>query len=154
MRSSLTQQKMKEIRHLGVSTEGWTGKKRDVKPILQRYLEGQGFAEERLRRRDAGQPARAFCKETQAGLVYQCWVATGGLPDVIKLPLEFCVTHKDDPGLTFWIGEFIGIVPGFEFYGNCAEEPPGCCGLGIYAFAQAIDLFVQSLEHQSATTEQ
>jgi hypothetical protein len=146
LRAVLTGQKLAEASQLGLSAEGWTGKKRDVKPILKRYVEQQGFVEERLLRRDAGQPTRVFCKEAANGLVFQCWVDEGGLAEVLQLPLEFCVTHKDDPEPFFWIGHFINVVPGFEFYGNCVNEPPECCVLGIHAFAQAIELFVLSLE--------
>jgi hypothetical protein len=62
--------------------EGWTGKKRDVKSILQHFAERQGYEERMLEVRGFGWlsgsgKGKAFCKETSGGLLFHCWVDTG-----------------------------------------------------------------------------
>ncbi|GGF51485.1 hypothetical protein GCM10011611_67460 [Aliidongia dinghuensis] len=123
---------------------GWTGKKRDVPPIFRHFAEQCGFIEKKLPQRGFIGGGKAFCKETASGLVFHCWVDTGGLPDVApRVPLEFFVSHVEDRFPPLGAGPDT-ICVGAECYARFRS--PENAIYGIYALINIFDAFYSTFE--------
>ena len=117
----------------------WTGKKRDVPPIFRHFAEQCGFVEKKLHRRGFAGGGKAFCKETASGLLFHCWVDTGGFPNVApRLPLEFFVSHVEDKFPPLGAGPDVMYV-GAECYARF--RTPENAIYGIYALVNTFDAF-------------
>ena len=117
----------------------WTGKKRDVPPIFRYYAEQCGFIQKKVPQRGYIGGGKAFCKETASGLVFHCWVDTGGLPNVApRLPLDFFVSHVEDRFPPLGAGPDT-IYVGAECYARF--RTPENAIYGIYALINIFNAF-------------
>jgi hypothetical protein len=124
-----------EIERFGIDTTGWSGKKRDVIPFVDRFCSATGFERRRNRWR----------KKIDQGLVFEVGVDLGGKPYCLTVPLTFRIYHSDDTKLVFDIrGDtiFQRLIPGSFLYrhGRSAGE----WVLGIKAYADLFDVIATS----------
>ena len=119
---------------LSESESGWTGLKRDVAPILKKFIEARGFQRN----------GRFFTKKMPSGLLFSCYVDSGGKEYTVDLSLRFLIQHENDIGLTFEVGHFDILVPGFSYYK--LYKTPKSAILGIYAHAEMFDVLSGSFE--------
>jgi hypothetical protein len=123
--------KTEESVRLSIETAGWSGKKRDVIPFVDRVCRAMSFERRRNRWR----------KKAGSGLVFEVGVDLGGNPHCITVPLIFRIHHPDDMKLVFEIkgsGVFQNLVPGSFLYrhGRVASE----WVLGIKAYLELFSI--------------
>lgn len=124
-----------ERQRLGIETAGWSGKKRDVVPFVDRFCKGVAFQPHRNRWR----------KKIDNGLVFEVAVDLAGNPYCITPPLAFRIFHVNDPKYLF---EMVGavvlnrLVPGFVVYGRCNDASDYV--LGIRAHIELFDVIAGS----------
>jgi hypothetical protein len=152
----LDELKEAERERYGILGDGWTGKKRGVVPLLRSYAQSLGFEEKYLPVRgfDKG---KALCKQMPSGLIFYCWVDTGGHPEARhRLPLYFFVSHVDE---TFLPPDFdprvdesyppLGAAPdtmyaGAEYYS--VFETQEMAVFGIFALVEIFDAFFSTFQ--------
>ena len=119
---------------MGIETTGWSGKKRDVIPFVDRFCSAMSFERRRNRWR----------RSTDRGLIFEVGVDLGGNPYCITLPLVFRIYHADDPKLAF--GALQHLVPGFFLYrhGQAASE----WVLGIKAYLELFNIIASCLSRR------
>jgi hypothetical protein len=146
--NDLENSKEGECRRHAISPDGWTGKRKDVKPIVRRFAERKGFEERVLEVRGFGRvsgsagPGKAFCKELPSGLLFHFWVDTGGLSDFfMRLPLMFFVSHVEDPIPPLGAGPDAMYV-GADNY--ALFQTPSTAVLGICALVEIFDAFAST----------
>jgi len=104
-----------ESDRLGIQTMGWSGRKRDVAPFIEKFCSALAFERHRNRWR----------KKVDGGLVFEVGVDLGGNPYCIgRPPLIFRIFHVDDPKYVFSImhvAVFDRLVPGFDVYAHCRD---------------------------------
>lgn len=124
-----------ESERSGIESTGWSGRKRDVIPFVDRYCSAMGFEGHRNRWR----------KKIDRGLVFEVGVDLGGKPYCLTLPLTYRIYHSEDPKLVFDIvGDaiFQQIVPGSVLYrrGEAADQ----WVFGIKAYLELFDVLAAS----------
>jgi hypothetical protein len=104
-------QKKQESERLEIQTAGWTGKKRDVLPFIDKFCSAHAFK----RRRNL------WHKNLSCGLVFEVSTDLGGSPYCTQMPLMFRIFHTDDPKFAFELGgnePFDQLVYGSRLYGG------------------------------------
>jgi hypothetical protein len=104
-------QKKQESERLEIQTAGWTGKKRDVLPFIDKFCSAHAFK----RRRNL------WHKNPSCGLVFEVSTDLGGSPYCTQMPLIFRIFHADDPTFAFELGgnePFDQLVYGSRLYGG------------------------------------
>lgn len=153
----LDELKEAERRKYGISGNGWTGKKRGVVPLLLSFAQSRGFEERFLSARGIAGKGKALCKEKPSGLIFYCWVDTGGFPDAKhRLPLYFSVSHVDD---TFLAPNFdprvdesfppLNLTPDAIYAGSAAYarfKTPEMAVFGIFALVEIFDAFFSTFQ--------
>ena len=139
--------KVAEIERLHISAEGWSGLKKDIRKILEKFAYAHKFVERSLpKRRALGLPSKAFCKVKGNGLIFGCGVDAGWLPQATQLHLNFFVIHEEECKMVLRLGDYRDIVPGFELYNYFMDDPPEFHVLGIRAYVELFDVFANSFE--------
>ena len=133
-----------ESERFGIDATGWSGKKRDVIPFVERFCSAVGFERRRNRWR----------KKTDQGLVFEVGVDLGGKPYCLTVPLTFRIYHSDDTKLVFDIrGDaiFQHLIPGSFLYrhGQAASE----WVLGIKAYVDLFDVIANSFGQPAGRTD-
>jgi hypothetical protein len=127
-----------ESERLGIQTMGWSGRKRDVAPFVERFCGALDFERHRNRWR----------KKVDGDLVFEIGVDLGGNPYCIgKPPLIFRIFHIDDPKYDFSITHadiFDRLVPGCAEYARCRNASDYV--LGIRAYIELFDVIAGSFE--------
>lgn len=124
-----------ESARLGIETAGWSGKKRDVIPFVDRFCGPMSYERRRNRWR----------KKIDCGLVFEVGLDLGGNPYCIAVPLMFRIHHSDDTKLAFEINGdvvFQHLIPGSFLYrhGRAASD----WVLGIKAYLELFDVIAGS----------
>ena len=133
--------KKAEGERLGIEMMGWSGKKRDVIPFVEKFCRGRAFERHRNRWR----------KKVNGGLVFEVGVDLGGNPYCITPPLMFRIFHMDEPKCVFDIrGSAVldQFVPGFVVYRGCKTASDYV--LGIRAYVELFDVIADSFEQARA----
>jgi hypothetical protein len=142
-------QKLAELKELerqryDISGSGWTGKKRGVVPLLRSYAQSRGFEERLLPVRGFVGKGKAFCKKTPSGLIFYCWVDTGGFPESTqRLPLYFSACHVNDNYPPLTVGPdtmYVGVAS------YAAFETPELAVFGIFALVEIFDAFLSTFD--------
>jgi hypothetical protein len=132
------QLKKAESERLGIQTMGWSGKKRDVVPFVDKFCTALAFE----RRRNC------WRKKVNGGLVFEVGVDLGGKPHCIgKPPLLFRIFRIDDPKYAFFIplvAVFDRLVPGCDIYAHCRDASDYV--LGIKAYIELFNVIAGSFE--------
>jgi len=139
----MEKEKIPEIKSLNISAKGWTGFKKDVARLFERYILACGFIKKN----------QIFYQRINSGLIFQGWVDTGGKQNVVDLPFHFFISHESDPDLVFEV-LFNNLIPGFHYYrlyktGDpppdfIPHEYPESAVLGIRAHAEMFDVLLHS----------
>jgi len=127
--------KREESERLGIQTTGWTGKKRDVIPLIHEFCSARAF--QRLRNR--------WHKNLSCGLVFEVSTDLGGSPYCTQMPLMFRIFHADDPKFAFELGgnePFDQLVYGSRLYGGDGEASKFV--LGVRANIELFDVIATS----------
>jgi hypothetical protein len=125
--------KKSEIARLNVEELDWNERRSEVTPILGAHLSPLGFKRTGLHQ---------FSKRLSNGLVFVCFVVTGGRERCkFNIPIEFVVRHIDDSDQMFHPA-FQVIEPGFELYSYYLDSKSA--RLGIQAHANIFDVFSES----------
>jgi hypothetical protein len=134
-----------ESERLGIETIGWSGKKREFVPFVEKFCSALAFERRRYRWR----------KKINGGLVFEVGVDFGGNPYCIgKPPLLFLIFHVDDPKYVFSIMHaavsvvFDRLLPGFDVYAHCRDASDYV--LGIRAYIELFDVIARSFENALA----
>jgi len=130
-------QKRQEGERLGIRTEGWTGKKRDVLSFIEAFSPAHGFKRRRNR----------WYKNLDCGLVFEIGTDLGGSAYCTQMPLMFRIFHADDPTFAFELGgnePFDQLVYGSRLYGGGGEAIAFV--LGIRANIELFDVIAESLD--------
>lgn len=134
LRDYIEKLKTHESECLGLSIEGWSGKKSDAKIIFDQSISALGFRKHKGR----------HIKESGNGLIFEAWLDASGRPDCAGgLPLYFFVFHAADPTEKLEVSSFDKIQTGFTNYARFFS--PSAAVLGIYAHVQMFDIFSDSL---------
>ena len=124
--------KTEESERLCIQTTGWSGKKRDVIPFVDRFCSAMSFERRRNRWR----------KTADHGLIFEVGVDLGGNPYCITLPLAFRIYHSDDTKLAF--GALEHLIPGSFLYRH--GRAPREWVLGIKAYLKLFNIIAGSFE--------
>lgn len=124
--------KIKEINEFGISIEGWSNKRSNVKKIVASMLKARGYRAKGNR----------FSKETRMGVVLECWFDAGGNPQIFRLPVDFFVCDEESPEV-LKVVNFEILIPGFHIYR--LWESPSSAMLGLNAYLEMLDVLFVSL---------
>jgi hypothetical protein len=134
-----------ESERLGIQTMGWSGRKRDVAPFVEKFCSALAFERHRNRWR----------KKVNGDLVFEVGVDLGGNPYCIgRPPLIFRIFHVDDPKYVFSImhaavsAVFNRLVPGFDVYAHCRDASDYV--LAIRAYIELFNVIAGSFEQALA----
>jgi hypothetical protein len=115
------------LRH-AITTEGWTGLKRDIVPIMRDFAVPKGFVVRRNR----------FRKKLSQTIVLEIKVDQGWIRECGNgLPLQLFIYDTGNPDFIF-NASLDMIVPGFSKYQYCLS--PGSHVLGVLAFVELADI--------------
>lgn len=129
--------KNEECERLGIQAAGWTGKKRDILPFVDKFCSAHAFK----RRRNL------WHKNLGCGLVFEVSTDLGGSPYRTQMPLMFRIFHADDPTFAFELGgnePFEQLVEGCRLYGGGGDARTFV--LGVWANIELFDVIAESLE--------
>jgi hypothetical protein len=124
-----------ESERLGIQTTGWTGKKRDVLPFIDKFCSAHAFK----RRRNL------WHKNLDCGLVFEVSTDLGGSPYCTQMPLMFRIFHADDPTFAFELGgnePFEYLIYGCRLYGGGGDARKFV--LGVRANIELFDVIAAS----------
>jgi hypothetical protein len=118
-----------ESERLGIQTMGWSGKKRDFVPFVEKFCGALAFERQRNRWR----------KRINGGLVFEVGVDFGDNPYCVgKPPLLFRIFQVDDPKYVFSMmhaavsAVFDRLVAGCDVYAHCANASDYVLGTRAY----------------------
>lgn len=126
-----------EGERLGIQTAGWTGKKRDVVPIVDQFCTALAFERRRNRWR----------KVIEDNVVFEVGVDTRGSPLCITPPLVFSIFHVSDPQFVFEINGAAVLdrfVPGVRMYARCGDARQYV--LGVKALVELFGVICHSFK--------
>lgn len=133
----IKKQRKQESERLGIQTTGWTGKKRDVLPLIDEFASAHAFKRRRNR----------WHKNLGCGLVFEVSTDLGGSPYCTQMPLLFRIFHADDPAFAFELGgnePFDELIYGSRLYGGGGEASEFV--LGVRANIELFDVIAASFE--------
>jgi hypothetical protein len=133
----IKKQKKRESERLEIQTAGWTGKKRDVLPFIDKFCSARAFK----RRRNL------WHKNLSCGLVFEVSTDLGGSPYCTQMPLMFRILHADDSKFAFELGgnePFDQLVYGSRLYGGGGDASDFV--LGVRANIELFDVIAASFE--------
>ncbi|TQF37512.1 hypothetical protein UNPF46_19170 [Bradyrhizobium sp. UNPF46] len=125
----------REYTRLGIQTTGWTGKKRDIIPFVDRFCAALAFVRRRNR----------WYKKLVCGLIFEIGLDLGGDPQRVGDPLVFRIYHESDPECLFkmeGIDAFDRLIYGSRWYS--AGSDPHDSVLGIRAYIELFDVIAAS----------
>lgn len=126
--------KKEECERLGIQTAGWTGKKRDVLPFIDKFCSAHGFE----RRRNLWHKGLGC-------LVFEVSTDLGGSPYLTQMPLMFRIFHADDPPFAFELSgneTLEQLVYGCRLYGGGGDAKAFV--LGVRANIELFDVIAAS----------
>lgn len=134
LRTALRQQKRLEAAQAGVSGEGWTGRKRDLRGWVSPVAEAAGFR---------SVSPRCWVRH-DGGLRFVIEIDTGGGPDLLHaLPMAFSISWGALPTDVLRLDDLSLVIPGSEHY---AFQDDAISGVyGIHALIGCFDIFAKSL---------
>jgi hypothetical protein len=130
-------QKKQESERLEIQTAGWTGRKWDVLPFIDKFCSAHAFK----RRRNL------WHKNLSCGLVFEVSTDLGGSPYCTQMPLMFRIFHASDPKFAFELGgnePFDQLVYGSRLYGEGGNASDFV--LGVRAYIELFDVIATSFE--------
>lgn len=124
----LQKHKKEEIENFYISSEQWTGKKKDFYDFLEIICESRGFYLKKKKWRKNFDKLEICCSVDRG--MHRAWT--------FQLPFNFEIFHKDEPNFIFNFARADDLIPSFHYYS--LYKQPNEAILGIQAHVDLLDV--------------